>query len=289
MKGRGRDLEADADEHQGHRQEGQRARGGATQHGGDAADVGGAGGAEDHGHAVEEESGGEGAEQEVLERRFGAGGHAPPHPGQHVSGDGGNLQGDEDQDQLDRRRHQRHAHGAEEHQGVILAAADFLEFEVVPGGEDGEGGDDGDDEVEEDAEGVYPHHAEERLALKTHLKRRGGEGGEGAEEGEHAERAAAGVLVERGLDEHDEHAEEGEDQLRQDADVVGAGNHRATTWAAVCTRGATALPAAGSIAASQNCGATPMIRAASTVGHSARRSRTTASGSAAFFGLRFSP
>ena len=122
MERRRRHLEAQSDEHQPHCEVRQ---GGllGLQEVRNVVDVGGSGGAVDHGHAVKEERSGEGAEQEILQRRLGAFGGAAAHSGQNVSRDRRNFQRDEDQHQFDGGRHQHHADGAEQNQGVILAAA----------------------------------------------------------------------------------------------------------------------------------------------------------------------
>ena len=68
--------------------------------------------------AVEEERAREGAEQEVLERRLGARGDVAADAGQHVDRERQDLEREEDDQQIGRRRHQHHAGDREQHQRV---------------------------------------------------------------------------------------------------------------------------------------------------------------------------
>ncbi len=68
----------------------------------DLIDLRSAGGAKDQRHAVEEKSGGKGAEKKVLDGRFGTAACLLAITSQDVGGDGGDFEGDEDEQQLDR-------------------------------------------------------------------------------------------------------------------------------------------------------------------------------------------
>ncbi len=130
MEGRGGHFEAQADKHQGdgeidhHRMLG-------IEHLGDAINVGGSGRAEHHGDTVKEERGRKRSQQEVFERRLGAFSSATSKSRQDVGRDRRDLERDEDQHQLDGRRHQHHAYGRKQYQGVVFAGLDPLDFEVV--------------------------------------------------------------------------------------------------------------------------------------------------------------
>ena len=74
--------------------------------------------------------------------------------GHDVGGDGGDLEADEDHEQLDGAGHEHHADCAEEDEGEVLACVGCVAVEVVERAEQ-RGNDDGaDEQVEEDAEGV---------------------------------------------------------------------------------------------------------------------------------------
>ncbi len=112
---------------------------------GDGVDVGRAGGSEGERDAVEEEGGGEGAEKEVLDGGLGAGGLSLAEAAEDVGGDRGDLEADEDHQELDRAGHEHHADGAEAEQGEVLAGVAGVAFEVVERAEQGDQ-DDGCDE-----------------------------------------------------------------------------------------------------------------------------------------------
>ena len=228
MEGSAGDLEAEAGEDEGDGDVGQRLdMGGGAERGGDVKDVGGAGGAVEQGDSVEEEAGGEGAEEEILHRAFGALGGVAAEAGEDVAGDGGDFQGDEDEHQLDRRGHEAGAHRAEQDQRVVLAVIDLLEGQVVERHEDGGQGDQQDHDVEEDAEVIDPDHVAEAEAGigRLGLAVGGGQGDQDAEGGEDAQTLAAASGGQYGLDEHDEHAPDGEDDFRKDADVIRGCRH----------------------------------------------------------------
>ncbi len=195
VEGRCGDLEAEADDDQREREKARRAwrwwrgRGRWRR-------CGGAGGSEGEGDAVEEEGGGEGAEQEVLDGGLGAGGLALAEAGEDVGRDGGDLEADEDHEELDRAGHEHHAGGAEEEEGEVLAGVVGVAFEVVERAEQGDKDDGCDEEVEEDGEGVDLDGAEEGVdGSKAELIPAGEAGGEGAEDGEPAEGLAAALAA----------------------------------------------------------------------------------------------
>ena len=96
VKGRGGDLEENADQHQ--RQGGQNEGVilGSGREMGDLVDLRGAGGAKDQRDAVEKKAGGEGAKQEVLDGGFRAAASLFAIAGKDVGGDRGDFQSDED-------------------------------------------------------------------------------------------------------------------------------------------------------------------------------------------------
>ncbi len=51
--------------------------------------------------------------------------------GQDVGGDGGDLEPDEDHQELDRTGHEHHAYGSEEDEGEVFASVGGVAFEVV--------------------------------------------------------------------------------------------------------------------------------------------------------------
>jgi len=61
----------------------------------------------------------------------------------------------------------------------------------------------------------------EKAVPDTGPSRGGDEGGERADQGDDAERAVTVFLVEKRIDDHDYHAEDGEDELGKNAHVVG--------------------------------------------------------------------
>ena len=205
-----------------------------------AADGGGAGGSEGEGDAVEEEGGGEGAEQEVLDGGLGGGGLAFAEAGHDVGGDGGDLEADEDHEQLDGAGHEHHAGGAEEDEGEVLAGVAGVAFEVVERAEQGDEDDGGDEQVEEDGEGVDLDGAGEgvqacrRLGAGTSWRRRRATVPRMASQPSGL-RLAGGL--EAGLGQHDENAGEGEDVLGQQGENVGG--HEADSLALASFSGGT--------------------------------------------------
>ena len=136
LERRGGDLEGEADEHQRGGHADQRAGGGSPSAAraepcGYRVRLVDAGDAVDPGDAVEQERGGERAQQEVLERRFVGALVVAQVAGQHVAGDRGDLQADEDHDQLVGRRHHALAGDREQQQRVVLAGLRVLAPEIL--------------------------------------------------------------------------------------------------------------------------------------------------------------
>src|ERR1035437_2744441 len=106
LEGRGGDFEGQSDEHQGGG-DGQDGVGCLVQNGAaNQQQVDAAGGAVDQRHAVQEEGGGEAAEQEILERRLVRALIVAQIAGQDIARDGGDLEANEDHDQVVRGGHQ---------------------------------------------------------------------------------------------------------------------------------------------------------------------------------------
>jgi hypothetical protein len=110
-------------------------RAGAPQEADDACQVRRPGGSVGQGHAVEEEARGESAQEEVLESRLAGLQPSAVEAGQHVKGDGKDLQCQEDDDQVGGGAHQHHASGGQEEQGVVLAGGHFFPNHVLDGDE----------------------------------------------------------------------------------------------------------------------------------------------------------
>ncbi len=104
-------------------------RGGTGHSGAHHAEIDAAGGAVDQRHAVEEETRGERAEQEILERGLIGALIVAQIAGQDVAGDGGDLQADEDDDQVVGRGHDGLAGDGEQQQRVVLAGFGVLAFQ----------------------------------------------------------------------------------------------------------------------------------------------------------------
>ena len=88
---------------------------------GDLVDLRGAGRAKDQRHAVEEKGSGKRAKQEVLDCRFGATRRLLAITGKNVSGDRGDFESDENDQQFDCAGEQAHADRAKGDQSVELA------------------------------------------------------------------------------------------------------------------------------------------------------------------------
>ena len=227
MERRGGDLEAEADDHHGEREEGHAWRRTAAKAGGDRGDAGGTGGAECERNAVEEERGGKRAEQEVLDGGLGGRDLGLAEAGHDVSGDGRDLEADEDHQELDRTGHQHHADGAEEDQRVVLAGVAGFAFKVFERAEQRGDDDCGDKQVEENAEGVdlnapaeCGEDAEAKLVPTDEAC------GDRARDGQPTQRLAAAGGFEHRLNEHDEHAGAGENVLREERNDLSGESHQ---------------------------------------------------------------
>src|SRR6185312_7741150 len=237
--------------------------------------------------------------EEILDRRLNADRGIAPESRKNIGADGRNLERDEDEHQLDRRRHQHHADGAQQNQPVIFAVPNLLHVQVLERSEDHDSGYQSDQHVEENAEGIHAYHAEEGEAGVLRLIKAGEYGKYGAGQRQNAEAFAIIVLAEYRFDEHHEQAEHDQDEFGQKSNVVSCRNHCPLTR--VCKDACAVRPglagalgvacaavlsletnfcAAPSMARVQISGATPMIRAAATKGHKVARSRAFTSVSA---------
>ena len=171
-------------------------------------------------HSVKEEGGGKRAQQEIFQRSLAADRRPAPESGQNVSGNRGNFQRNEDQHQLDRRRHQAHADRAEENQRVILTRPDPLHFHVFVRAENDDSRDRGNQDVEEDAERIHLDHAPESQARVLRLVERGSNRRDRADQGDGAQQPLAPALIHQRIEHHDEHAKEGKHDLRQDDERI---------------------------------------------------------------------
>ncbi len=133
LKGRGRNLEAKADQNHGHGERSKARRRALGKSGGDLSDIRASRCSKGQGNAVEKEGSRERAQQKVLEASLGALAGALANGREDVGRDGRDFQADENQQQLDRAGHQAHAHSAEEHQRVILGRPFLGAIEDVKG------------------------------------------------------------------------------------------------------------------------------------------------------------
>ena len=224
VEGSGGDFEEDADHEKGEGGEDEVAASRMGDQGADFVDLRGARSAEDEGHSVEEEAGGEGAEKEVFDGGFGALAGVFAEAGENVGRDGGDFEGDENNQELDRRGHQAHADCAEDHQGEVFAAMVLVGGQGVEGDEQGDEDDSADEDVEEDAEGIGLNGVVEgRAGGQGKLPQAGPEGDQYSKGSEPAEAAAAGDWGESGVEKHDEDAGDREDDFRQDSKDVRDG------------------------------------------------------------------
>ncbi len=161
---------------------------------------------------------------------------------------------------------------------------------------------DGDDQkMEEHAEAVDLHHVRESEAGRLRHIPGGEKSGDGAAERDQAQQFLALFLIDQRIEQHDQDAEGRQDQLGQDADVVGAlrnrlrnrlqqrqveqgADHCPTTLLTTCVNGVSAACTAGSIAPSHRIGATPITSAAAAQGQTAAFSKPKRSGSELFTG-----
>ena len=118
VKGKGRDLEAQPAQREDHAQDQQRVA--VLERADHAGQVRGQGDAVDEGQPVRDQGRGDRADEEELERGL----HRLPFPlaeaRQDVEGNGHELEGDEEQDQLARRGEDEHAEEGGEHGHVVL-------------------------------------------------------------------------------------------------------------------------------------------------------------------------
>ena len=123
-----RDLEGEAHEQQ--REAGQHQAGVGEDGGGEEArdvdEVRGPGAAVGERDPVEEERGAERAQHEVLHAGFLRGDLAQVHGGEHVHGDGEDLEAEEHHDEVVGRRHHQAAGGRQHHEDVGLGALHLL-------------------------------------------------------------------------------------------------------------------------------------------------------------------
>ena len=98
---------------------------------GDTGEVRGAGAAVDERDAVEEHGRRERPEQEVLEAGLLRGRAPAVERGEHVERDRQDLEGEEDGDEVVRRRHQHHAGGRAQHQREVLGPFEVLALQVA--------------------------------------------------------------------------------------------------------------------------------------------------------------
>ena len=141
-----------------------------------------------------------------------------------VLGEAGQLQRDEDTDEVAGTGEQHEAGGAEEDEGQVLAAAGGDAVQGLPGGGDGGEGGAGDQELEEEREVVKDEDAVEGFLPDFAVGEEDGAVGDGAEDGAGGnEREEAAVLEEEVGDEQ-EAADAHEDQLR--AEEVGFAEHQ---------------------------------------------------------------
>src|SRR4051812_13833821 len=81
--------------------------------------------------------------------------------------------------------------------------------------------------MEEDAEGIHAHHVRESFTLRVGLQNGCCERQQASDKCEYTQRLAAAMLAHDWINQHDENAEEAEDQLGQNADVIKrSGDHR---------------------------------------------------------------
>ena len=125
----------------------------------DLIQIGGTGDAVDPGDAVEQERGGERTQQKIFERGFVVARVVAQVAGEDVGRDGGNLQADEDHDQLIGGDHDALADDAEQDQGVEFAARRIFAAQIFGGAdEDRENADADHQHAEEGGEAIDDQH-----------------------------------------------------------------------------------------------------------------------------------
>ena len=128
------------------------------------------------------------------------------------------LEADEDEQELDGRGHQQHADSAEEDEGEELTHIMHFRTHGIDRGEQSDEHGTADEQVEEDAEGVGLHDAVVGGAgREVKLPRAGCKGCHHGQDAEPASGFAACGARQQGIDQHDEDAGEGKDDLGEDA------------------------------------------------------------------------
>ena len=140
--------------------------------------------------------------------------------GQYVGGDGGDLKADEDHHQLDGGGHQGHADDAEQDQGVVLSGADALHGHVFERGENDHRRDRDYEKSEKDAETVHANDVGEGEARRLRHVPGGEQRAERSYEADVTQRFLTVLFVHQRVEHHYQNAEEGEDDLGQDAHVI---------------------------------------------------------------------
>ena len=233
-------LEAEADDQEGAGEDQglELAVAGAGNEAGDLAEVGAAAEAEQHRHAVEQHGGGDRAQEQVLEPRLGAQA-VLVEADEDVLGQAGQLQGDEDADQVAGAGQEHQAGGAEEDQGEVLAAARGDALHRLPGSGDGGERRAGDEELEEEGELVEDEDAVEGFATDLAVDEEDGAVGDGAEDGAAGDERERAALLEEEVGDEQETGHDHEDQLG--AEEVDFAEHQRPPPAATSDR-ATATP-----------------------------------------------
>ncbi len=157
VEGHRRHLEGEADQHQGEPGQQQAVGqddvlGQVVRNLGQVRRPGGPVGQRD---AVDEDGRGEAAQDEVLERRLAGCGALVVEGGQHVQGEGEDLEAEEDDDQVVGHPHHHGAGGREHRQHVELRAVRAFPAQVAVRHERGEQHGDGDQHGDEHAEAVH--------------------------------------------------------------------------------------------------------------------------------------
>jgi hypothetical protein len=180
---------------------------------------------------VQEESRREGTQQEILDRGLRARGLALAEAGHDVGRDRRDFQSDEDHQQLGRAGHEHHADRPKQDQRVIFAgvprhsrcriALKVIERRKQRGHHHG-----ADQQVEEDAEAIDLNRSAERAeGAEPNLKPADAAGNNRGRDGQPAQRFAAGARLQHRLNQHDQHAGDGEDVLRQQRDHWSGEGH----------------------------------------------------------------
>jgi hypothetical protein len=227
VEGHRRDLEAKPDHQKPEPDREHRIAGPRGERRRDAVEVRRPGGPVDEGDAVEQERRGERAEEEIFHGRLARGQLALEQARQHVERERHQLEGQEHDDQIARRRQEHHARGREEHERPVLARLGAGPAQVVHREQHDERARVADDHVEEQREVVEHHHVAERPPRRAPSRERGQECGDHAGERDHRrdlarERAREEVegQHERAGDQHDEGRQQRAEQDGREDDRV---------------------------------------------------------------------